>query len=87
VSKEEITMDERWKYLRKMRERYRGASRQERTRLLDEIEQVTGMHRKSLIWLDRIVDLTLSNSHFGSVNLVHQLVDLWRAVVSSTSRS
>ena len=45
----EMTIDERYKYLRKMRERYRVADRQARGRLLDEMQAVTGLHRKSLI--------------------------------------
>ena len=31
-----------------MNERYMGAKRAERSRLLNEMEQVTGLHRKSL---------------------------------------
>jgi hypothetical protein len=48
---EKMTLDERWKYLRRMRKRYLKASRLERGRLLDEMEAVTGLHRKSLIRL------------------------------------
>jgi hypothetical protein len=44
----EMTIDERRKYLRKMKTRYRKATRQERGQLLDEMEAVTGLHRKSL---------------------------------------
>jgi hypothetical protein len=46
-----MTIDERRKYLRKMQERYCRASRKERGRLLDEMESVTDLHRKSLIRL------------------------------------
>ena len=48
-NEEEMTIDERWKYLRKMKKRYVEADRKEQGRLLDEMEAVTGMHRKSLI--------------------------------------
>lgn len=48
---EKMTLDERWKYLRRMRKRYLKASRWERGRLLDEMEAVTSLHRKSLIRL------------------------------------
>ena len=48
-NEEEMTIDERWKYLRKMKRRYVKAGRKEQGRLLDEMEAVTGMHRKSLI--------------------------------------
>ena len=51
-NEEEMTIDERWKYLRKMKKRYVEADRKEQGRLLDEMEAVTGMHRKSLIRRD-----------------------------------
>jgi hypothetical protein len=37
------------KYLRRMKTRYVNADRQERGRLLDEMEAVTGLHHKSLV--------------------------------------
>jgi hypothetical protein len=43
-----MTIDERYKYLRKMQKRYREGGRLERQELLDEMETVTGLHRKSL---------------------------------------
>jgi hypothetical protein len=46
-----MTIDERRKYLRKMQERYLQADRKERGQLLDEMEAVTELHRKSLIRL------------------------------------
>jgi hypothetical protein len=51
TTEEEMTIDERRKYLRKMKSRYSKATRQERGQLLDEMEAVTGLHRKSLIRL------------------------------------
>jgi hypothetical protein len=48
---EKMTIDERRKYLRRMQKRYRKASRSEKGRLLDEMEQVTELHRKYLIEL------------------------------------
>ena len=48
---DEMTIDERFKYLRKMKKRYVHAGRKERGQLLDEMEAVTGLHRKSLIRL------------------------------------
>jgi len=49
---ERMTIDERRKYLHKMRIRYwQAQSRQERSELLDEMEMVTELHRKSLIRL------------------------------------
>ena len=46
-----MTVDERRKYLRKMQKRYEMASRKVRSRLLDEMEEISGLHRKSLIRL------------------------------------
>ena len=46
-----MTIDERRKYLRKMKRRYAQAHRKGRGQLLDEMEVVTGLHRKSLIRL------------------------------------
>ena len=46
-----MTIDERHKYLRQMQKRYRGANRPTREQLLDEMEHVTELHRKSLIRL------------------------------------
>jgi hypothetical protein len=46
-----MTIDERRKYLRIRRTAYRQAGRSGRRRLLDEMEQVTGLDRKTLIRL------------------------------------
>ena len=48
---DQMAIDERYKYLRCMKKRYRQAKREERGRLLDEMRAVTGLHRKSLIRL------------------------------------
>jgi hypothetical protein len=53
TTEEKMTIDERRKYLRLMQNRYWAAGRSERGCLLDEIEEVTGLHRKSLIRLLR----------------------------------
>jgi IS30 family transposase len=50
-NEEEMTIDERRKYLRLIRNRYLKESKLGRGRLLDEMEAITGMHRKSLIRL------------------------------------
>ena len=46
-----MTIDERRKYLLIMHQRYVLAERPERSRLLDEMAQVTALHRKSLLRL------------------------------------
>jgi hypothetical protein len=51
MSVEEMTVDERRKYLRLMQPRYVKAGRREKGQLLDEMEKVTGLDRKTLIRL------------------------------------
>jgi hypothetical protein len=51
TTEDKMTVDERYKYLRKMKSRYDHAGRKEQGHLLDEMEEVTGLHRKSLIRL------------------------------------
>jgi hypothetical protein len=45
---EQMSIDERYKYLRMMQKRYQEAGREERGQFLSEMEAVTGLHRKSL---------------------------------------
>jgi hypothetical protein len=47
--KDEMTIDERRTYLHKMWGFYRNASKQEKSKMLDDMEHVTGMNRKSII--------------------------------------
>jgi hypothetical protein len=46
---ERMTIEERLKYLKLMKPRYEKASREGKSRLLDEMEEVTGLDRKVLI--------------------------------------
>jgi hypothetical protein len=48
---EEMSIDERRKYLKLVAPRYGKSNRVERSRLLTEMGAVTGLHRKSLIRL------------------------------------
>jgi hypothetical protein len=57
TTEDQMTIDERLKYLRKMKTRYVKADRRERGRLLDEMQAFTGLHRKSLI---RLLNSSLS---------------------------
>jgi hypothetical protein len=50
-TEEKMTIDERRKYLRLMQPRYAKAGRSKRGQLLDEMEEVTGLDRKTLIRL------------------------------------
>lgn len=47
--KDEMSIDERRKYLYKMWGRYRAASKAEKGQMLDDMVHVTGLHRKSII--------------------------------------
>ena len=46
---DKMTIDERYKYLRIQQKRYQKAGRNERGQMLDEMEGVTGLNRKTLI--------------------------------------
>jgi hypothetical protein len=46
-----MTVNERRKYLKLMKPLYQQAKRPERSRLLGEMQEVTGLHRKSLLRL------------------------------------
>jgi hypothetical protein len=46
---EKMSVDERYKYLRMMQRRYKEADREGKSELLEEMEAVTGQHRKHLI--------------------------------------
>jgi len=48
-----MSVDERRKILIRVQARYRQASRRARSRILDELQAITGLHRKSLIRLLR----------------------------------
>jgi len=51
LNEDKMTIDERYKYLRIMQKKYSEAKHNERSQLLDRMEEVTGLHRKSLIRL------------------------------------
>jgi hypothetical protein len=46
---DKMTIDERRKYLHKMWGRYRDASKKEKRQMLNDMEHITGLHRKSII--------------------------------------
>jgi hypothetical protein len=50
-TEDQMTVTERRKYLKLMKPRYQKAGRSEQSDLLTEMEQVTGLHRKSLLRL------------------------------------
>jgi transposase InsO family protein len=59
-NEEKMTINERRKYLRLIKKRYLKASKAGRGRLLDEMEVITGLHRKSLI---RLMSGSLDRKH------------------------
>jgi len=50
-TEDKMTIDERRKYLRRIKQRYLQTGRKEQGQLLDEMEAVTELHHKSLIRL------------------------------------
>jgi len=46
---DDISIEERYQYLRRMQARYRAASRGEKKALLDKMVVCTGLHHKSVI--------------------------------------
>ncbi len=50
-TEEQMTVTERRKYLKLMKPLYAKAERSEQSRMLSDMEQVTGLHRKSLLRL------------------------------------
>lgn len=51
ASERKMTVDDRRKYLRLIQDRYLNATKSGKGRLLDDMEAITGLHRKSLIRL------------------------------------
>jgi len=65
---DEMTRDERRKYLKRMKTRYVVADRAERSRLLTEMEQVTDLQRKSLI---RLLNAVSARHARNAADLAH----------------
>jgi hypothetical protein len=53
TTEDKMTIEERYKYLSRMQRRYDQADKAEKSRLLDEMQTMTGMHRKALLRLLR----------------------------------
>jgi len=60
---DKMTIEERYKYLSRMKRRYDQASKAEKSRLLDEMRAITGMHRKALLRLLRAAVLEHKPRH------------------------
>ncbi len=68
-TKDEMTIDERRKYVKLMEPRYRKAKRKERSQLLSEMEQVSKLHRKHLIRLLNGESLDAKTEHATNLQL------------------
>jgi hypothetical protein len=68
---ERMSVNERRKYLHKMRSRYwQTTGKGDRSRLLDEMQTVTGLHRKSVLRLihgELLANRAESNAEFSTV--------------------
>jgi hypothetical protein len=78
-----MTLNERRKYLLRMRLRYVTADRPERSRLLDEMEQVTELHRKSLVRLMKAEPVRQPRQQQRGRTYNHEVDDIIRVVAES----
>src|ERR1700732_3782153 len=84
-SEEQMTVNERRKYLKLMKPHYLQAKRGERSRLLTEMEQVTGLHRKSLLRLLHAASLnrkkrTTSRQRTYGQEVEHVILIVWESL-------
>jgi hypothetical protein len=84
---DEMTIDERRKYLKLRAERYQQAKRAERSQLLTEMEQVTKLHRKHLIRLLNEESLERKKRHtprsrMYGVEVERVIVQVWESLDS-----
>jgi len=49
--KEKLTLEERYKFLRKIKKSYQKAGKKEKGRILNMVKKITGLHRKRLVFL------------------------------------
>jgi hypothetical protein len=46
IMKEKLTLEERYKFLRKIKKSYQKAGKKEKGRILNMVKKITGLHRK-----------------------------------------
>ena len=85
--RDEMTIDERRKYVNLMYPRYRKAKRKERSQLLSEMEQVSKLHRKHLIRLLNGESLqrkkrSTPRSRTYGVEVEHVVLRVWESLDS-----
>ena len=78
-----MTINERRKYLLRMRLRYVQAQRMERSRLLDEMEQVTELHRKSLTRLMKAEPVRRARLRQRGRTYGHEVDDALRVIAET----
>ena len=78
-----MTISERRKYLMRMRLRYVQAGRNERSRLLDEMEEVSELHRKSLIRLMRVDPVRRERVRQRGRSYSHEVDDAIRVIAET----
>ena len=84
-TEDEMTLDERRKYLKRMKGRYVKANRKERSQLLSDMEEMTGLHRKSLTRLLHAASLerkprqTVRKSSYGA-EVEEVIVRIWESL-------
>jgi len=83
-TEEKMTIDERYKYLRRMRLRYVPADRAARSRLLDEMAEVTELHRKSLVRLMAGAVLRQPRSQERAATYGGEVAAVLRVIAEST---
>jgi hypothetical protein len=83
-TEDEMSVNERRKYVKRRKGRYVAAKRAERGRLLTEMEQVTSLHRKSLTRLMHMGSLerkkrATQRSHSYGLEVERVIVRVWES--------
>jgi len=84
MAAEEMNIDERYKVVRCVQQQYRSANRRGKTRLLDDLEMITGLHRKHLITLLYDTDLRRHPRNRERSRVYGPDVELVVAIVADT---
>lgn len=82
-AEDKMNIDERRKYLLRMRLRYVQAGRSERSRLLDEMVQVTELRRKSLVRLMKVTPERKPRQRQRGRSYDHEVDDVIRVVAET----
>ncbi len=83
-TQDQMTIDERRKYLKLMQPRYARADQQDQGRLLDDMEAITQLHRKSLIRLLNAETLARQPRHQQRGSIYDHTVDAALRIMAET---